>query len=575
MNQASSIGVRARPRLLLTGVLLMVLGSALAHWIQTLGGVRILDVRFAGTGGTAMSGLLFIPPNATPATPAPGVLAVHGYFNSRETQGDFAIEFVRRGYVVLALDQTGHGYSDPPAFANAFGGPDGLRYLRSLDIVDVDNVGMEGHSMGGWAVVNAAAAVPGGYKAIVLEGSSTGAPFAPEGTPDFPRNLAVVFAQFDEFSEIMWGVPTAREVTRSSKLWRLFDTQQAVEPGKVYGSIADGSARILYTPGGTHPWNHMSYTAIGNAVDWFQRTLTGGTPRPADDQVWMWKELGTAVALVGFIVLLLGLLDLFLHLPYFAPLVAAPIVARTSRSGGWWAALLIGALLPVVTLFPFFEIGGYVLPASSLFPQAFTNQVVVWAVLNALIVVAFSLLPARVKPRFNAGLTRGLLVALLTMSVAYAAAVLANAVFQVDLRYWFIALKPMSAGQIPVFLAYLIPFALFFLCVLRSLHAALSVETDSARVQYLVGIAALAGGFALFLLVQYGLLFGTGRMVSFYMNDPLRTIIAINFLPLMVIVAVISTFTFRRTGSYVPGASICALLVAWYVVVGQATQAVP
>jgi hypothetical protein len=161
------------------------------------------------------------------------------------------------------------------------------------------------------------------------------------------------------------------------------------------------------------------------------------------------------------------------------------------------------------------------------------------------------------------------------MSVAYGAAVLANAVFQADLRYWFIALKPMSAGQIRVFLAYLIPFALFFLCVLRSLHATLSVKTDSARAQYVVGIAALAGGFALFLLVQYGLLFGTGRMVSFYMNDPLRTIIAINFLPLMVIVAVISTFTFRRTGSYVPGASICALLVAWYVVVGQATQAVP
>jgi pimeloyl-ACP methyl ester carboxylesterase len=575
MNQESSIGVRARPRLLLTGVLLMVLGSALAHWIQTLGGVRVLDVRFAGTGGTAMSGLLFIPPNATPATPAPGVLAVHGYFNSRETQGDFAIEFVRRGYVVLALDQTGHGYSDPPAFANSFGGPDGLRYLRSLDIVDEDNVGMEGHSMGGWAVVNAAAAVPDGYKAVVLEGSSTGAPFAPEGTPDFPRNLAVVFAQFDEFSEVMWGVPTAREVTQSSKLWRLFDTQHAVEPGKVYGSIADGSARILYTPGGTHPWNHMSYAAIGSAVDWFQRTLTGGTPRPADDQVWMWKELGTAVALVGFIVLLLGLLDLFLQLPYFAPLAAAPIVARTSRTGGWWATLLIGALLPVVTLFPFFEIGGNVLPASSLFPQAFTNQIVVWAVLNALIVGAFSLLPTRMKPRFNAGLMRGVLIALLTMSVAYAAAVVANAVFQVDLRYWFIALKPMSAGQIRIFLAYLIPFALFFLCALRSLHATLSVKTDSARAQYLVAIAALAGGFALFLLVQYGLLFGTGRMMTFYMNDPLRTIIAINFLPLMVIVAVISTFTFRRTGSYVPGATICALLVAWYAVVGQATQAVP
>jgi len=79
----------------------------------------------------------------------PGILAVHGYINSRETQHGFAIEFARRGYVALALDQAGHGYSDPPAFANGCGGPDGLAHLRSLDVVDKNNVGLEGHSMGG------------------------------------------------------------------------------------------------------------------------------------------------------------------------------------------------------------------------------------------------------------------------------------------------------------------------------------------------------------------------------------------------------------------------------------------
>ena len=208
-------GVALRPALVIVGALLMLAGGLLGHWIQTAGGIRVLDIRFAGTGGTPMSALLFVPPNATAKTPAPGILAVHGYFNSRETQGDFAIEFARRGYVVLALDQTGHGYSAPPAFANRFGGPDGLRYLHSLDFVDKNNIGLEGHSMGGWTVVNAAAAMPDGYKAMVLEGSSTGLPFAREGTPQFPRNLAVVFAHHDEFSATMWGVPSGMEVTES------------------------------------------------------------------------------------------------------------------------------------------------------------------------------------------------------------------------------------------------------------------------------------------------------------------------------------------------------------------------
>ena len=56
------------------------------------------------------------------------------------------------------------------------------------------------------------------------------------------------------------------------------------------------------------------------------------------------------------------------------------------------------------------------------------------------------------------------------------------------------------------------------------------------------------------------------------MNDALRVIVAINFIPLLSIVAIISTFVFRRTNSYLPGALISALLVAWYAVVGQATQ---
>ena len=104
--------MRSRWSLAIAGLILILAGGWLAHLTQTSGGIRIQDVRFAGAKGNIMSALLYIPPNATAQSPAPGILAVHGYINSRETQDGFAIEFVRRGYVVLALDQTGHGYSD-------------------------------------------------------------------------------------------------------------------------------------------------------------------------------------------------------------------------------------------------------------------------------------------------------------------------------------------------------------------------------------------------------------------------------------------------------------------------------
>lgn len=63
---------------------------------------------------------------------------------------------------------------------------------------------------GGWAVLAAATAMPNDYKSMVLEGSSTGKPFAADGTPGWPRNVALVFAQYEEFSNLMWGVDRAR-----------------------------------------------------------------------------------------------------------------------------------------------------------------------------------------------------------------------------------------------------------------------------------------------------------------------------------------------------------------------------
>ncbi|SFN79834.1 Serine aminopeptidase, S33 [Bradyrhizobium sp. Ghvi] len=284
------------------GAVLILLGGMLAHFTQTTNGIRIEDVRFKGAAGNTMSALVYIPRNATERNPAPGILAVHGYINSRETQDGFAIEFARRGYVVVALDQTGHGYSDPPAFAHGFGGPDGLAYLRSLPYVDKENIGLEGHSMGGWTILAAAAAMPDAYKSLVLEGSSTGKPFAADGTPIWPRNLAVVFSQYDEFSQIMWGSEYAKNIPQSAKLAAVFGGAGAIEPGKIYGDISKGTARVLYTPAITHPADHFSQEAIGDSLDWFSKTLIGGTPLPPTDQIWFRKEIGTLIALVGLLV---------------------------------------------------------------------------------------------------------------------------------------------------------------------------------------------------------------------------------------------------------------------------------
>jgi pimeloyl-ACP methyl ester carboxylesterase len=573
--------MRRRWSLAIAGVILVLAGGVLAYLTQTAGGIKIEDIRFKGAKGNTMSALLYIPPNATAQTPAPGILAVHGYINSRETQDGFAIEFARRGYVVLAIDQTGHGYSDPPAFANGFGGPDGLAHLRSLDFVDKNNIGMEGHSMGGWTILAAATAMPNDYKSMVLEGSSTGKPFAAEGTASWPKNVALVFAQYEEFSNLMWGVERARDVTQSPKLWALFGTQGPVEPGKVYGDIAAGTARVLYTPAMTHPAEHISPEAIGYSLDWFARTLQGGTPKPSDDQIWFRKEVGTLIALIGFVVLLPGVFDGLLEAPLFSHLRLPEIVdgsvpAPSAASGGrWTAAFLLTAAIPALTYYPAFALAGTFVKPSAYLPQGITNQIMIWAIINGLITLA--LMPFAPKRASRAGIVvPSILIAIATIIVGYAALWLADLAFKIDFRFWIVALKLMSANQFLIFLIYLLPFTAFFVIALHVMHRNFSTMGAGRAALYLTNVLALTLGFIALLVLQYGTLFLSGKLFNPLPDPgfvPLSTIVAIQFVPLLAICAVIATFTWRRTGSSLPGALICGLFVTWYVVAGTATQA--
>jgi pimeloyl-ACP methyl ester carboxylesterase len=537
-------------------------------------------VRFTGAKGNTMSALLYVPPNATAQIPAPGILAVHGYINSRETQDGFAIEFARRGYVVLALDQTGHGYSDPPAFANGFGGPDGLTYLRSLDFVDKDNIGLEGHSMGGWTVLAAAAAMPNDYKSMVLEGSSTGKPFAAEGTTSWPRNTALIFAKYEEFPVLMWGVEKAADVAQSPKLWELFGTKAAVEAGKDYGDPAKGTARVLYTPAITHPAEHISKEAIGYSLDWFARTLKGGTPRPSDDQIWFRKELGTLIALIGFVVLMLGVFDGLLEAPVFSHL-RLPVAAdgstavEATKGGRWTGALLLSSFIPALTYYPAFAVGGALVTPSRFLPQGITNQILVWVIVNGLI--ALALMRWAPKRASRSGIIGpSILIALVTVAVGYLALWLCDLAFKIDFRFWIVALKLMSAKQFVIFLIYLLPITVFFVVALHVLHRNFSTLGAARGAHYVTNILAMTLGFIVLVGAQYLTLWLSGKLFNPLPDPgfvPLSTIVAIQFVPLLAIAAIIATFTWRRTGTSLPGALICGLFVTWYVVAGTATQA--
>lgn len=556
--------VKAGAFVALVAMLLCVAGLFLASRVQSSVGVTVTEVRFRGSSGAQMRALLFRPAGVTEAKPAPAILAVHGYLNSAEMQGNFATEYARRGYVVLAPDQRGHGASDPVSFADGFGGPDALAYLRSLPFVDRDNIGLEGHSMGGWTVLRAAEAHPDGYRSLVLEGSSVGAPFAPEGTTAFPRNLLVVYGTRDEFGGFMWG-PEAPLATGSvGKLRTLFGSAEPVVPGRVYGQVEDGSARMLLTPDVTHAWLHESSAGITPAIEWFDRTLKGGKPLPASDQIWPWREAGDLVALLSIPALIAGAMTAAGGQIGGRSMVADDASAHTASPRGGLELAAI-AIAPALLFIPACMLTEAVLGQNGLFRQTFTNQFAGWALLSA----GLSLLALRRK---GVGLPMGqapraLAIAVAALLPAYLLVLATDRLLHVNPSWWFITVRPVTMERARDFLLYAPFFTMSCLASLCLVQSVSPLHLGSMAGAMLRATAAMAGGFALFLLAQYGVLAVTGRLLL--PGEGLRVISAIGFAVFLAFAGIFGTVSQRVLGSIVPGALVSGLFVTWVLVATQ------
>lgn len=575
-------------KMLMLAVALIVCGGFLANQIQTNGGtVKVSHVRFAGNDGIISHARLYVPDGVSNKNPAPGIIATHGYINSNETQSVFAIEFARRGYVVLAPDQTGHGYSDPAAFSNGFGGVDTLAYMKTLPFVDQNNIGLEGHSMGGWASLVAAGVHPDDYQSIVILGSSPGTYGAPEGTPDWPRNIAVIFSEYDEFSSLMWGVDIPTDIIKTDKLKTLFNTVDNVVANKLYGNIKDGTARIFHQPAVTHPGDHFSHAAIGHTIEWFDQTLDGARPIPADDQIWLWKEIGTLLALIGMIILIAPTLSRVAESSAFRLLKKSTPKQYSLIGRDWWVGAVIFTSLPAITLFPFKGISEKLQwPASVFFAQNITTQVMVWALLTGLISISLFLiwhflLNRKTGASFeNYGLTwngkiqitsiaHSFLLALVIVAVLYASLLLTDYVFDVDFRVWVFGIKLLSPLQMVIALPYLIPFSLFFIIVATILHGQLRKDNWSFKKELGVNWLLLNIGYLALLIAQYTPLLMGGTLM---IKESLWSIIALQFIPLMTIAAVVFTVAYRITGRVYTGAFINGMIITWVIVASQATH---
>ena len=386
--------------LLCVALALILIGSALAGLFNTgAGATKVTRISFDGGHGR-LSGLLYMPKDASASNPKPTVIVTHGYLNSAEMQDANAIELSRRGFVVLALDQYDHGhsalshenYSDSsffgvwlPFWANSMN--DAVQYMYDQPYVLKDEngnglIGVTGHSMGGFSSTLALAfdemqAAQSGVRKVyagLSEGSDfsytafVGVDVATADALGGGRTMGKVCAQYDEF---FFNDPTVAGGTVRHKDYvstpdgMAFLQQTSPAQANTWYDTSDGGRRIIYEPAQTHPWNHFSATTTAYAISFYQTAFADYSSLLKDiapgSQMWQWKEAFECVALVGFVMLIVVLAGIVIELPFFKLAKSGELAVQNAPQGGkriaTWLILIVAILLPAIFFTPLMDGG--------------------------------------------------------------------------------------------------------------------------------------------------------------------------------------------------------------------------
>ncbi|MFA6507177.1 MAG: alpha/beta fold hydrolase [Treponemataceae bacterium] len=580
--------------LLTVSLVLMLAGSAFASWINSGAGmVSVSEKNILDPSGYRISAYLYTPKAASPKKPAPGVLVVHGLNNEKKYMSNTALELARRGYVVLSMDQPGHGRSSGANGDNGGGAVGALNYLRSLPFVDKENIGLIGMSQGGFlSATNAAFALRDSYKSIFYMDSEVNYP----GSPDLSRaeglkNAAFSIGKITELG-VMIFVGKGSDAPNSPMLKPIFGTQSPIEVGKVYGSIENGTARILYQHWGTHPGSTDSPVSISYAIEWMQKTLKGGSDLSPSNQIWMWKSLMNMLALLGSMVFLFPMGALLLGTPYFKTLVEKVPEYKGLRGTGWWiGALITTAVGPLlyITVWQNMFFAPLFAP-NRIWPQSFTNIYMVWAFVVGLITIALLLINHFFFTKKNGACAvnyglraegegihlgkvfKSLLLAVCIILPVYLILAFVEAVWYTDFRVWIVSLMPMSAPRFRAFLGYLIPFLVPLAAQGVLLAGFLRVnegKVSLGKEMVVNGVVLTAGALVWILLLYIPLMAGKEIMLA---SGPLGATAAgmggIYYIPLLVfwpLAGSLYTYFFRKTGRVFIGVFLVTIFLVWHL----------
>lgn len=351
--------------------LILIIGTDTA-W----GKVRVEKMVLSSSDGDVVNAMLYRPRTATKDNPAPAVVLYHGGNDMLEHTGTYALELARRGFVVVNFDYQGSHDSDY-ATETSVGestscGDTIFNTLSSYNFVQIDNIAVFGHSMGGGYASRFAAKYAANVKLLVHLGSAV--------TPN-PGNFNYVTIVGDSDESALKRTTVLDEATgrTSQDIHKYYNspkiaeawgekTQTSIIPSKIYhaaGTDGNSYLRVFYFPSSIHAYYNINNAAVKQIIYGFILGMNGfGNIDNADladpagykdiSTVWRTKDFGWILEYLAICLTMFTVATQLIKTGAFKSLQlkAEPSVGFKKKSALWWVVLVLLIILPPLLYLP-------------------------------------------------------------------------------------------------------------------------------------------------------------------------------------------------------------------------------
>lgn len=621
-------------RVLCIAIILALISCIGAYVLQTdFGRVDVSEIKISCDDGKWISGTLYRPLTATSETPAPMVIACHGYLNNSEMLDGISIELARRGISVISMDAYFHGDSsgtDTDVISSCMADGTGMIPMveyayNCLDYVDKTKIGVFGHSMGGMNVWMTCINYGTQYHealAAAMDPASDGGEGVTEAEMAAAESLSKVsaglasgfialsnehmcsaldcnfginYSYYDEGNAVSGDMSGDREESLAliNSIFKDDDKISNVNTGKYYGSADDGTLRVVYNPKITHETQHFSKTAIAQDIDFFTKSFGINDALGSGNQIWLLKEIFNAVGLIACLIAIVPIGTLLLGTKAFESLrCEVPEALPSPRTGKskaiFWGGWVLSWLISWLTFMPLTTLDTKLFPATAsmhttnFFHQQTQNNLLIWAVFNGIIGIILFIISYKFNGKKNGVTTEQLGIKtnigefVKTIALAccifigfYAFVFAARYFFDTDYRFYTVAICGFTPDKLLVALQYIPFFFIFFAANAILTNSVNRISGQNEKLNVFLCGLGNCLGILMVNIVQYVKLFSTG--VAMYVDARLYPMAAIPLILFLFVASYINRGLFKATGKVWLGALVNTFIIVMISAANTAT----